>query len=370
MVFWFLFLTAAFLSGCANPSVKDSPRDTSFLPSEVSPPPPSTTGPPSSPPLKNGNQPPTKAPHAGPDSKAPVLISEFKLPQPQILTDKQTFSLEELKKTQKPLSLNARFRFSDLKTLARESFENIAFQIKTDCIVDENKNVSQEFTKTINPSVPLLELLPHTLLVSGQSHSVCSFDFKGKNKKNNVYLFSSLLSLPVNLTDSHLIHIVTSKGKSLKKTFPYMLAKNYSDYWLKFSSLLSERDWSLTKLICTSLNAKNGVSASIKNTSSVTPVPAFFATSLPSEAPLKTEAKTPPNAKQTPAPEPYQKCRFLAYNKQGQIKASSLLFYMVPDNFPTPRIRLIHTNNNSTRLHGRILHNMSLEKNQQFRVPL
>ena len=161
--------------------------------------------------------------------------SVVELPEPSVEGEKARFKLTQLAAAnEKFFKINDHIVFTGLeeKIKSTKSLKDVQLKVKSHCIVNQDKVLIEEFNKSLNQSIPLIELLPaQVFLHQEDSYPSCGFSFKAEHKEGAAHHFE-LPQLPiVDYTTSRFIQLFSSSGK-IDKPFPYIFMDNISDYWL------------------------------------------------------------------------------------------------------------------------------------------
>ena len=157
------------------------------------------------------------------------------LPEPTVGNRTPRFKLTQLAAVhEKFFTLNDSIVFTGLKEKMREkkSLRNVNLNIKSHCLLNKETVIIKQFSRKLDQSIPLIELLPEkVLLYQGNNYPSCGFSFKAENKVGSAHHFE-LPQLPImDYKKSRFIQFF-SASKRIDESFPYLIMDSISDYWL------------------------------------------------------------------------------------------------------------------------------------------
>ncbi|MDE0119890.1 MAG: hypothetical protein OXM55_07790 [Bdellovibrionales bacterium] len=242
------------------------------------------------------------------------------LPEPGVGTNGSRFKLTELAAAEKKIfQINDTIVFTGLEEqMKKQKFlKEVQLRVKLHCIFDTKKVLIKEFTRELQTSIPLIELLSQEALLPQESnYPSCGFSFKAEHKGGAAHHFE-IPPLPIVDYDKHrFIQLLDSSGK-IKDPFNYIFINELSRYWMDTGEQEPMND---LKLTCSDFS----LSLPIRPQQFI-PLSAFSFDSLEESIWEKVNKENP-----------VQLCRIFGYKADTLVGVSSVFHLM----YPQPSLRV------------------------------
>ncbi|MYE07132.1 MAG: hypothetical protein F4X95_00010 [Oligoflexia bacterium] len=242
------------------------------------------------------------------------------LPEPDVGTNGSRFKLTELAAAEKKIfQINDTIVFTGLEEQMKkqEFLKEVKLRVKLHCIFDMEQVLIKEFTRELQASIPLIELLSQEALLPQKSnYPSCGFSFKAEHKGGAAHHFE-LPPLPIVDYDSpRFIQLWDSLGK-IDDSFNYVFIDELSRYWLDTGEQEPMND---LQLVCSDFS----LSLPIRPQQFI-PFSAFSFDSLEESILEKVHKENP-----------VQLCRIFGYKASTLVGVSSVFHLM----YPQPSLRV------------------------------